>query len=175
MFHKILVAIDNSKISQTVSNQALELAVATKARLMLLHVLCSEEDGCPRSPTLTTLEYFPMESRLFEDYQRNWQTYEKHGLELLQSYADKATAAGVSTEFTQNFGNPGRTICDMARNWDADLIVMGRRGHSHLNELLLGSVSNYVLHHAPCSVLTIQGQIPVKSDVVSDQQTAVMS
>jgi nucleotide-binding universal stress UspA family protein len=175
MFHRILVAIDSSKISQTVFDQAVELAKATGSNLMLLHVLCSEEDGCPKSPTLTTLEYFPMDSQLFEDYQNNWKAYEKRGLELLQSYTDKATVAGVRTEFTQNFGNPGRTICDMARVWDADLIMMGRRGHSHLNELLLGSVSNYVLHHAPCSVLTIQGQIPTKLDVTPAQQTAAMS
>ncbi len=41
----------------------------------------------------------------------------------------------------------------------ADLIVVGRRGRSGLSELILGSASNYVLHHAPCSVLTLQGKI----------------
>ncbi|MGA7934086.1 MAG: universal stress protein, partial [Kovacikia sp.] len=82
---------------------------------------------------------------------------EQEGLKLLQSYTEKATAAGVPTEFTQNAGNPGRKICDMVQTWGADLIILGRRGRSGLNELLLGSVSNYVLHHATCSVLTVQG------------------
>ncbi|CCQ49032.1 hypothetical protein CWATWH8502_2292 [Crocosphaera watsonii WH 8502] len=37
-----------------------------------------------------------------------------------------------------------------------DVIVMGHRGISGLQEFFLGSVSNYVLHHAPCSVLIVQ-------------------
>lgn len=77
-------------------------------------------------------------------------------MELLRSRTRKAMAAGVSTEFTQLAGSPGKTICDLASDWGADLIVMGRRGRSGLSELILGSVSNYVLHHARCSVLTVQ-------------------
>jgi nucleotide-binding universal stress UspA family protein len=152
MFHKILVAVDRSENSEKVLDTAIALAKAMGASLMLLHVLSSEAKGCPTSPTLTTLEYYPVEGRLFEDYQKLWQTYEKEGLELLRSCTDKAAIAGVNTEFTQNSGNPGRTICEMAQTWGADLIVMGHRGHSGLNELILGSVSNHVMHHAPCSV-----------------------
>jgi nucleotide-binding universal stress UspA family protein len=36
---------------------------------------------------------------------------------------------------------------------------MGRRGRTGLSELFLGSVSNYVTHHAPCSVLTLKLQL----------------
>ncbi|MCZ8054719.1 MAG: universal stress protein, partial [Microcystis sp. LE19-12.2C] len=49
-----------------------------------------------------------------------------------------------------------KTICKVAREENIDLIVIGRRGRSGLGELFLGSVSNYVLHHAPCSVLIVQ-------------------
>ncbi len=63
----------------------------------------------------------------------------------------------------QNLGDPGRIICEIARDCDADLIVMGRGNHSGLNEFFLGSVSNYVLHHAPCSVLAVQGQLSQKT------------
>jgi glycosyltransferase involved in cell wall biosynthesis len=42
-------------------------------------------------------------------------------------------------------------------NWDADLVVMGRRGLSGIKEMFLGSVSNYIIHHVPCSVLIVQG------------------
>jgi nucleotide-binding universal stress UspA family protein len=82
---------------------------------------------------------------------------EQAGLERLRSLEAEAIAAGVSTEFTQNLGDPGRLICELAKSWNADLIIIGRRGLSGLGEFWLGSVSNYVLHHAPCHVLTIQG------------------
>lgn len=47
MFHKILVAIDASDRGQMVFNEALSLAKATAANLMLLHVLSSEEEVSP--------------------------------------------------------------------------------------------------------------------------------
>lgn len=169
MFHRILVAIDQSNRSQKVFEYAVDVAKATKATLMLLHVLSTEEAIAPRLPTLTTLEYYPMDGKYFEDYQQRWQTYEKIGIELLQSYVKKATEAGVAAEFSQNVGNPGRTICELARTWEADLIIIGRRGHSGLNELILGSVSNYAMHHAPCSVLTVQGQTAPNATVTLEK------
>jgi nucleotide-binding universal stress UspA family protein len=173
MFHKILVAVDRSQNGEKVLDAAIALASAMGSHLMLLHVLSSEEEGYPKMPMLTTLEYYPVDGILFGDYQKHWQIYEKQGLEVLRSFTDKAIAAGVSTEFTQNSGNPGRTICDMAQSWGADLIVMGHRGYSGLKELVLGSVSNYVLHHAPCSVFTVQSQTQNSSDSSQEKQAAM--
>ncbi len=171
MVHKILVALDRSETAAKVLDQAIALAQATGASLMLLHVLSSEDKGYPVMPTATALDYYPIDGRLFEEYSQYWQVYENQGLELLRSYTDQAMAAGVRTEFTQNPGNAGRTICEMAQSCGADLIVMGRRGHSGWNEILLGSVSNYVLHHARCSVFTVQGPALAHSEV-SPRQTA---
>ena len=49
-------------------------------------------------------------------------------------------------------GTPREVIVDEADRWGADLIVMGSRGLSAWSRLLLGSVSNAVVHHAKCSV-----------------------
>ncbi|WAL58406.1 universal stress protein [Thermocoleostomius sinensis] len=175
MFHKILVAIDASERSQAVFDKALDLAKATAANLMILHVLSGEEEGSP-TLSLIGLEYYPMlASEMTELHRKQWTDYENRCLELLRSYAKQANAAGVTAEFTQNPGSPGRTICQIARAWQADLIVMGRRGHSGVNELLLGSVSNYVLHHAPCSVLTVQGLIPADLTATAERSAPVES
>ncbi len=158
MFHKILVAIDSSKIGKHVFDEALSIAKATGASLMLLHVLSPDKKDLPSMPLLDKVDYYTTVSgKTLEIYQEQWKTFEEQGLELLRSHTDEAIAAGVSTEFTQSAGSPGRIICDLARTWESDLIVTGRRGHSGFNELVLGSVSNYVLHHAPCSVLVVQG------------------
>lgn len=156
MFSKILVALDRSKHSERVLDVAIALAKATEAELMLLHVLSSEERDSPLMPASNLIGY-PLDITIFEDYQRQWGNYQKQGLDLLQSYADKARAVGVKTEFTQKMGSSGRTICEMAHDCGADLIAIGRRGLSGLNELILGSTSNYVIHHAKCSVFTVQG------------------
>ncbi|MGM0578992.1 MAG: universal stress protein [Myxococcota bacterium] len=54
-------------------------------------------------------------------------------------------------------GSPGVTICDYAEEAGADLIVISSHGRSGLRRLLLGSVAETVLRHAPCPVLVLRG------------------
>ncbi|BAY93933.1 MULTISPECIES: universal stress protein [unclassified Tolypothrix] len=153
MFNKILVALDRSPMGKQVFDQALALAKVTGASLMLVHVLSAEEEGSPYAPILSNFDYYPgIGSQSFEYYQKQWDIFKHQGIQILQSFCAQANTAGVNAEYTQHLGSPGRIICQLATSWGADLIVMGRRGHAGLKELFLGSVSNYVLHHAPCSV-----------------------
>jgi nucleotide-binding universal stress UspA family protein len=153
MFHKILAAIDRSEMSHDVFKTALDIAKADNAVLVLLHVLSFDKRGNPSMLMPTGLEYFQAaEGNTLETDRDRWQTYEQQSLDLLKSLADRATK-GVTTEFHQLADSPGRSICEFAESEEIDLIVMGRRGLSGVNEFLVGSVSNYVLHHAPCSVL----------------------
>ena len=175
MFHKILVAMDKSEIGKHVFDKALSLAQATGASMMLLHVLSLEEQGLPGEPIVSSHYYTAVNGNVLEVYREQWRTFEEQALELLHSRLDEAKTAGVPTESTQSAGSPGRTICDLAQTWGADLIVMGRRGRSGLNELLLGSVSNYVLHHAPCSVLAVQGLILPSSQLIPAQAVVTKS
>ncbi len=154
MFHKILAAIDRSEMSDDVFKTALDIAKADKAVLVLLHVLSFDEQGNPSMLMPTGLEYVrATDATTLEGYRNRWQTYEQKSLEILKSLAERATAAGVTTEFHQVADSPGRRICEFADSESIDLIVMGRRGISGVNEFLVGSVSNYVLHRSPCSVL----------------------
>ncbi|MBH8553444.1 universal stress protein [Nostocaceae cyanobacterium CENA357] len=156
MLKKILVALDRSEMGQQVFEQALALAKLTQADLLLLHVLSPEEEGSPYLPMLSNVDYYPgFSGRSFELYQKQWDSFKDEGVKMLQSLSAQANTAGISTEFTQMLGNPGRTICKLAANWDADLVVIGRRGRSGLAELFLGSVSNYVMHHVSCSVYIV--------------------
>ena len=152
MIQKILVALDISKTSESIFQKAVQLSKATGAELTLLHVMYGEEEGAPPN-----LFYAP--SSLIDDFltfQHKWQEFEQSCLQKLQKYAEKVSAAGVNSEIVQKYGDPGRTICDVARDRNTDLIVMGRHGRSGLTELMLGSVSNYVVHHAQCNTLVIQ-------------------
>lgn len=53
-------------------------------------------------------------------------------------------------------GEPAEEIVDLARVENVDLIIIGSRGLSPIKEMLLGSVSNKVLHTAPCPVLVVR-------------------
>lgn len=151
MFENILVAIDDSASSRTIFEAALMLAKANNSKLMLLHVLILVDDLYPGDA------FIGIPESAVRAYAKRVEQREQEGLDLLRALTAEATAAGISTEFTQHIGDPGKSICELAKNWNANLIVIGRRGLHGLSELFLGSTSNYVLHHAPCNVLTIQG------------------
>ncbi|MBE9047539.1 universal stress protein [Pleurocapsales cyanobacterium LEGE 10410] len=161
MFKKILIAIDNSATSQAVFTQALSLAQQNQASLMLLHVLSGDEENSPTwIPTHMDSAYWETGAETdLDNWRKQWENYEQEGLVKLRQLIAEAHQAGIDAEFRQIAGSPGRNICHLAWSWQADLIVVGNRGHSGVKELFLGSVSNYVLHHAPCSVLTLKAAV----------------
>jgi nucleotide-binding universal stress UspA family protein len=160
MFHKILIALDNSEISQYVFNEAISLAKLVHGKVMLLHIL-SPFDGGYLNPVLMQPNgvYPTLHTEAVNKYMQQWEQLKQERLDMLRSFSEQANKEGIITEFSQNLGDPGRAICEVARNWQADLIIVGRRGRRGLSEFFLGSVSNYVLHNASCSVLTVQGPI----------------
>ncbi len=173
MYRKILVALDHSATRSIVLEQAISLAQQLKASLMLVHVLSAYDADSPGLPVRTYHSYYPvLDSVAWETYQKRWETYEQGCLDELQQWASTASAQGVSTEFTQTSGDPGRVICEVAGSWSADLIMVGHRGRKGLSELFLGSVSNYVMHHAPCSVLVTQGTVTQTTPEVSATMAA---
>lgn len=158
MYRKILVALDHSPFRTYLLGKAIEMAKAAKADLMIVHALSAYEDNSPGLPVRAYHTYYPIaDSVAWDTYQKRWAAYEQEGLADLQAFAAEATDQGIKAEFTQTAGDPGRIICDVAKSWNADLIMVGNRGRSGLTEFLLGSVSNYVMHHAMSSVLIVQG------------------
>lgn len=158
MFKNILVAMDSSSAGEVIFDHALALAQMHQAKLMLLHVLSTEEENSPLPvPALADSIYWAPGSEInLEIWQQQWQAFEHECLGQLKERTTKANRLGVNAEFRQVAGSPSRVICQFAQIWGSDLVVVGNRGRMGLSELFLGSVSNYVLHHAPCSVLTIK-------------------
>lgn len=60
----------------------------------------------------------------------------------------------ISTEVL--FGSPESRIVETAEEMKADMIIVGSHGYNSWERLLLGSVSDSVVHHAPCSVLVVR-------------------
>jgi nucleotide-binding universal stress UspA family protein len=76
----------------------------------------------------------------------------------IRSQAAELQGEGINATVTIAGGRPesaGHVIADTAREVNADLIVVGTRGHSAVAGLLLGSVTQRLLHVAPCPVLAV--------------------
>ena len=74
---------------------------------------------------------------------------------LAQATASTLRGAGMQAEAHVEDGSPAHRLIEAAADWDADLIVVGSRGQSGLERLLVGSVARAVLYHASCSVLIV--------------------
>ncbi|EHC19425.1 hypothetical protein FJSC11DRAFT_0242 [Fischerella thermalis JSC-11] len=111
MFHKILVALDHSSLSNQVFKQA--LAKTNNASLMLLHLLSPTAEGYP-VPTAPD-KYTEELGNLMSLYLHQWEVYHKEGLDFLRSHAVQATSSGISTEYIQGQGSSGKRICELAR------------------------------------------------------------
>lgn len=155
----ILVALDRSQAAEMVFSMALDLARKDHRELVIFHGLNlpspSDRDSFLG---LEAIGHLALGDNLFHlSHQSLGQD-----LQLLRSwlglYEQQAQNQGLKTHVECRVGEPGRWICDLAVNYGTELVVMGRRGHSGLSELLMGSISNYVVHHAPCSVLVVQGK-----------------
>ncbi len=158
MFNKILVALDHSASYERIFEEGLTLAKMMQARLCLVHVITPLEETYPISTHIPSLLENPVNSRfeIAKAYIKELEAFERKGLEMLRSHANIATEQGLQAEVQQPSGYPARILCDVARTWNAKVIVIGRRSRNILSKVLLGSVSNYVTHHAPCSVLIVQ-------------------
>lgn len=133
----ILLATDLSPASAEATDRAIDLAARLGARLLIVNVLE------PR--------------RLVGggDHQRVDQARAERETRLVQ-LVHAARAAGAHAEFLVWTGDPGSSIAAAAEAERADLVVVGTRGRSGAERMLLGSVSDHVVRHAGCPVLVVR-------------------
>lgn len=169
-YQKILVALDRSSQSKIVFEQALELAKKEEAALMLFHCLPFETQGVGSYTDVFGRQFINFSAHL----QKVLDQESEQARQFLRNYCQKATKQGISTEWDVKIGDAGSRILELAKAWDADLVIVGRRGHRGLAEIVMGSVSSYVIHQAPCSVLVVQG-ISSSLESTAEAVTQVMN
>ena len=175
MFTKILVALDHSAAAPVLFQKALELAQPLGAELLLLSVLTPDGDGNLPLPDYSGLTSYAVgtSANLWEMYLKSYRDYETAATERLRNFVEQASAVGVTSQFKQINGDVGRVVCHQANDWSADLVLVGSRGRKGLSEMLLGSVSNYVMHHATCSVLVVHESKETGADTKTEQKVTV--
>ncbi len=155
-YRKILVALDHSNFSNEVFEQALDLAQRDQTKLMLFHCIPLENQTFSTYPSF----YGEDVTGFSQAIQAHLQKEQTETQEWLTHFANQAKSANINCEWDWKVGDAGRWIRDEAKNWGADLVVIGRRGLQGVAEFFLGSVSNYVVHHVSCSVLIVQHPSP---------------
>lgn len=168
MLNSILVAIDESASSQWAFETALAMAKPLSARLVLVHVLDAFSTNSPKHPCVL-VETFSTDlgDSVQKAYEQEWQQFVDRHSALLNQRQSEAEAAGVETTCLQTQGVPGLKICEIARTEDIDLILVGNRDRTNQRELDNGSVSNYLVHHAPCSVTVVHPKAHQKAALQS--------
>ena len=138
-FEKILAAIDGSEASDHAFAKALELASLTGASLTALAV----EGPLPAyAATIGEVDEVKREKDAF--FRR-----------LLTQTRERAESAGVDLDIQLHPGHAAELIVRIARDTQADLIVLGHKGH-FLRDHLLGSTADRVAEHADCPVMIVK-------------------
>jgi nucleotide-binding universal stress UspA family protein len=138
-FERIVVAVDGSEPSFRAFEKALELAVVTKARLRALAV----EGPLPAyAATLGEIDEVKREKDQFF-------------AGLAARVRAEGARAGVPIEVELRPGHAAELIVRYASEVEADLIVIGYKGH-FLRDHLLGSTADRVSEHAECPVMIVR-------------------
>ncbi len=137
MFKTVIWATDGSDTADRALPYAKALAAGAGGRLVAIH---SKEVFVARGAVYPVLA-------------------DENELETkIRGQIDQANKDGLDASFTLVSGaasHAAHMIADAARDADADVIVVGTRGHAPIAGLLLGSVTQRLLHIAPCPVLVV--------------------
>lgn len=141
-FHRILVPIDESRPSHNSLAVAAGIARESGATVILAHVaeLSYSQD---RNEMLSTYG-----EHVVKDFQ-------KYGEDLLKRTAESETFAGIEVETHVLFGDPARALLDVADREHIDAVVMGSHGRGAWGRMILGSVSQRVVHEAKVPVVIV--------------------
>lgn len=173
MTKHILVATDGSDKAREAVTMAADLAKALNARLTVLHVilhglraeeatrLADAEHLVRRVSAYTMPQLGRAPASMNEFFQESQgdipQAVSVLGDHIARDAAENARSLGVGTVDTRvEPGDYAETILAVADEIGADLIVIGSRGLGTWRGLLIGSVSQKVVQHAPCSVVVVR-------------------
>ncbi len=128
----ILLAYDGKPSSERALDYAIKHAVNFSEPLYILTVV-SKDQMDPEDPDVAVREY-------------------------MESAQREAAQQGATVHTIIEVGKPDETVIQVAGLYKCDTIIVGRSGRSSLDRIFLGSVSNYVVKNADCTVIVVSGE-----------------
>jgi nucleotide-binding universal stress UspA family protein len=138
-FKKVLIAIDSEPITAHAADVGAEMARAVGAEMAFIHVIDAEvtyAEDTGLQPEALIASAKEAAAKLIEDFRKT------------------LPEQAVARDFVQ-IGDPLSEVVAAARDWPADLIVLGSHGRGGLGRALLGSIAEGVMRQAPCPVLVV--------------------
>ena len=146
MFKTIVVAVDGSECSRKAVTAACDIAASDAAKVIIVHAPQAETTAFVVGGPVGYHELLTAPSHA---------ELEKTGNKIIAEAADLAAKKGCEAETDMHIGDPVRQVLKIAKDNNADLIVMGRRGLGSVASLFLGSTSQKIQHHAECACFTV--------------------
>ena len=145
---KIILATDGSEFSDAAVEKCCQIIADpenTKVLVISVH------------PEIVPIDNF-VESREYA------QQMERKEHEQAEVFAERAASRirecfaedSITVTTRVSIDSPVRGLIEAAKEWDADLIVVGSHGRGFWGRVMVGSVTDSVVHHAPCSVLVVR-------------------
>ena len=143
---KILLAMDDSEEAKPATRRAIDLSDTVGSELHLVYV------GQLPNFLMNDPDIMGFYRKLHDDIERD-------SLERLWRLSWQVKAAGGDVAGAHlRMGNVAEEIVESAKDLEADLIVMGSRGHGRLRRAIEGSISDVVIRRAPCAVMTVRSE-----------------
>ena len=146
---KVLLATEGSKFSQAAVEKCCKMfeeSINTQIRI----ISAAEPAALPPEPYAVSADYVNVADAA--TLKRAQSAISIAEAEIRNRFPD------LSVDLTTTIvkGSPAQVIVGEAKTWGADVIIVGSHGYGFWQRALLGSVSNSVVHHAPCSVLVVR-------------------
>lgn len=137
----IILAVDQSKWSMQALEWFVENVYVEEDQVILLHVV--EQPHLPMLADALGIEEWKQEVKKVEERLKA----------LEKKYIDRCNELKLTIRFKVEQGKPGEKICEIASKEKSTIIVLSSRGAGLISRTILGSVSNYVIHHTKIPVL----------------------
>jgi len=141
-FRRILVSIDSDPIAAHAAEIGADMARLAGAELAFIHVI---------EPALVNAADTGIQPDVFVASAR------ETARRMIEDFRKRLPLQTAALDFVQ-IGNAATEIVNAARDWPADLIVIGSHGRGGLKRALLGSVAEAVMRQAPCPVLVVRSK-----------------
>ena len=149
---KILMATDGSDFSKAAIDALANIVAKPDATSIKIVSAVERPMPIAAEPMAISAEYYNEIEQFGREQARKFLTAAETQIRSLFPNA----APDLTTEVIS--GSPQRVLVEEAEKWGADLIVVGSHGYGFWSRLMLGSVSNSIVHNATCSVLVIKNK-----------------